>query len=158
MSSSNSSGGLATSDIIGIAIGVPSGVLALVGVAISFCAWQFPDSRIGKAGVAIGNRFSVRGGDAFGGDASGAGARGGNARGGSASGRGAQPEDSQDDDAGTHGTYDIEANAESEAKGGDARGGNAYGNSAAGGNARGGDARAMRARGGDALGGSAIYK
>jgi len=35
--------GLGPSDIIGIAVGVPSGVLAMIGVIIAFLAWRYPD-------------------------------------------------------------------------------------------------------------------
>jgi hypothetical protein len=40
---STSSEGLSRSDIIGIAVGVPSGVIALIGVIIAFLAWRYPD-------------------------------------------------------------------------------------------------------------------
>ncbi|KAE9376183.1 hypothetical protein N431DRAFT_556393 [Stipitochalara longipes BDJ] len=121
--------GLATSDIIGIAFSVPSEILAL---------------RIGKAGVAIGNRFFVRGGGARGGNARGTGSRGGNATGGTAYGNGVQHEDVRDN-TGRNGMDYVEAHAESESetRGGDATGGNAYGESVAGGDAYGGDARGV---------------
>ncbi|KAI1345608.1 hypothetical protein F5Y01DRAFT_300043 [Xylaria sp. FL0043] len=40
---STSPAGLDTSDIIGVAVGVTSGVIALVGVLVAFVAWRYPD-------------------------------------------------------------------------------------------------------------------
>ncbi|KAL2074821.1 hypothetical protein VTL71DRAFT_8600 [Oculimacula yallundae] len=147
MSSKESSEGLATSDIIGIAVGVPSGLLALAAVIVSFCAWQFPESRIGRAGVTIGSRFSILGGHAQGGEARGDGARGGDAEAGSASGGGARERDAlrETSSAGAGAQFDdvndSVRNVDMKVQGGNARGGNAYGSTARGGNAKGGAAR-----------------
>ena len=126
---SSNSGGLATSDIIGIAIGVPSGVLALVGIIFSYCAWQYPATPIGRVGNTILQQFSVRGGDARGGDAQGSGAHGGNATGENAIG--------------------------GNAVGGNAVGGYASVGQIRGGTGLGGDATGRNARGGRSFGGQA---
>ncbi|GAW16486.1 hypothetical protein ANO14919_059150 [Xylariales sp. No.14919] len=41
--SSSASQNLSTSDIIAIAVGVPSGIFALFGVFVAFLAWKYPD-------------------------------------------------------------------------------------------------------------------
>ena len=152
MASSDNSGGFNTSDIIGIAVGIPSGVFALVAVIISFCAWRYPNTRIGKVGTRIGKQFSVRGGDARGGDATGPGAHGGNAVGGNAY----ADKHGHDRIHQMQGTLDTEAQYGTETKGGSGRGGDAYGNYATGGSGQGGPARGEYARGGDGYGGAAI--
>ncbi|KAI6088380.1 hypothetical protein F4821DRAFT_234420 [Hypoxylon rubiginosum] len=76
---------LETSDIIGIAVGIPSGIFALISIIIAFCAWRYPKSPIGKVGHSIGN---IVGGNARGGHAWGKAARGGDAYGGYLSMRG----------------------------------------------------------------------
>ncbi|KAI0102448.1 hypothetical protein GGR51DRAFT_527424 [Nemania sp. FL0031] len=40
---SSPSEGLDTSDIVGIAVGVASGVIALVGVLVAYMAWRYPN-------------------------------------------------------------------------------------------------------------------
>jgi len=118
------SGGLSTSDIVGIAVGVPSGVLALLSTVIAFCAWKFPKSPPGRIGTAVRDWVvSGRGGDARGGDARGSKkARAGDAHAGDATVRIA--------------TGGI-------AKGGTGRGGDAEGEDATGGTAFGGNASAV---------------
>ncbi|KAK5663997.1 hypothetical protein OQA88_210 [Cercophora sp. LCS_1] len=113
-------GVLGTSDIVGIAVGVPSGVLALLSAIISFCAWKYPKSPVGQLGTAVRDRFArARGGDARGGDVSGDRAQAGDAYGG-------------------HATASVTDGAV--AHGGSARGGDATGRQARGGAAFGGDA------------------
>ncbi|KAK3392728.1 hypothetical protein B0H63DRAFT_515947 [Podospora didyma] len=71
---------LSVSDIVGIAVGVPTGVMALVSAIIAFCAWRYPRSPVGQVGTAVLDRVvSIRGGDARGGRGR---KRGGDARGG----------------------------------------------------------------------------
>ncbi|KAI1182546.1 hypothetical protein F5B17DRAFT_419923 [Nemania serpens] len=80
--SSSPSTGLSTSDIVAVAVAVPSGVIALLSVIIAFCAWRYPKSPIGKIGKSV--QRVVRGGDAHGGHATGSDARGGDAHAGDA--------------------------------------------------------------------------
>jgi hypothetical protein len=87
-SASQGSGGLATSDIIGIAIGVPSAVLASISAIIAFMAWKYPTTAVGELGNSIGKRFTIRGGDAHGAKAYGRKVRGGDAYAGPATGAG----------------------------------------------------------------------
>ena len=134
-STSDGTSGLSTSDIVGIAVGIPSGLLALVGVVISFCAWKYPKTPVGQLGSAIRRQLLVRGGDARGGDAQGPRARGGNARGGDAN-----------VDANRNADTSIIRDIEKQEREGGVRGGNAQGGNARGQNVRGGDAH-----GGDAF-------
>lgn len=135
--SNSSSPGLPISAIVGIAVGIPSGVLALVGVIITFCAWRYPKTPVGRLGSAVRNQFSVRGGDARGGDAHGTEAHGGNAKGGDAR---AATNRNVDNPA----SHDVEKQQQSgtELRGGNARGGDAYGQNVYGGSAYGGSASA----------------
>jgi hypothetical protein len=75
---------LGTADIVGLAVGVPAGVLALVTAVIAFCAWRYPKTPVGQLGVTVHDRLvAVRGGDARGGDYYGRkGGRAGDAHGG----------------------------------------------------------------------------
>ncbi|KAF3005264.1 hypothetical protein E8E14_006413 [Neopestalotiopsis sp. 37M] len=114
----DSSTRLDTSDIIGIAVGVTSGVIALFGVVIAYCSWRYPKSPVGRVGNSVTN--TVRGGVAHGGHAFGWKARGGHAHGGDARLGGAEEVDALAGEA-----YGGNGVALRDATGGDAYGGNA---------------------------------
>ncbi|KAI0008141.1 hypothetical protein F4779DRAFT_588547 [Xylariaceae sp. FL0662B] len=123
---------LSASDITGIVVGAVSGALTAVGLVISFCAWKFPKTPVGRLGNRIGKRLSLKGGNARGGDAAGTVANAGSAKGGDVLKRsntgtrnGSQDADGVDENTGSF-------------VGGDARGGDAVGRDATGGNASGG--------------------
>ncbi|KAK5657974.1 hypothetical protein OQA88_2527 [Cercophora sp. LCS_1] len=144
-SDGSGSSGLSTSDIVGLAVGIPSGVLALLGAIISFCAWKYPATPIGKLGSAIRHQLSVRGGDARGGDAHGEGAHGGDAEGGSAHlGTGSDVPDTTNGVGEKNREQDQQPQLGMEVLGGDARGGDAYGQNVHGGAAHGGSAVAAQ--------------
>ncbi|GAB1318330.1 hypothetical protein MFIFM68171_08540 [Madurella fahalii] len=114
---------LDTSDIIGIAVGVPSGILALISAIIAFCAWKYPKSSIRNLGNSVRDQFvRVWGGDARGGDASGDMAYAGDAYGGQST---------------------VPVTGGAVAHGGSARGGDATGREARGGAAIGGHGAAV---------------
>jgi hypothetical protein len=75
-------GHLDSGSIIGIAIGVPSAVLAFISLVIGFCAWKYPQSPPGQVGHSIAQHLpSIKGGFFRGGDAHGYKARAGDAHG-----------------------------------------------------------------------------
>jgi len=60
---------LGTSDIIGIAVGVPSVLIACLSLIVGFCTWKRPRSSVGQFGNAVARQAvkirgkSIRGGD-----------------------------------------------------------------------------------------------